>query len=74
MKNLYYKKYIYINIYISFLLFSVSNPKFGLLTNPSIDIVKEIKDIYDLGFDYTEIGIEVPEGNRQVIYQLAYVF
>ena len=38
----------------------MSTPKFGLLTNPSIDIVKEIRDIYDLGFDYAEIGIEVP--------------
>ena len=45
----------------------MSIPKFGLLTNPSIDILKEITDIYDLGFDYAEIGIEVPEGNRQVL-------
>jgi sugar phosphate isomerase/epimerase len=45
----------------------MSTPKFGLLTNPSIDIVKEIRDIYDLGFDYAEIGIEVPEGNRQIL-------
>ena len=41
--------------------------KFGLLTNPSIDIVKEIIDIYDLGFDYVEIGLEVPEGNGQLL-------
>ena len=45
----------------------MSTPKFGLLTNPSINIVKEITDIYDLGFDYTEIGIEVPEGDRQTL-------
>src|SRR5215217_8058913 len=45
----------------------MSIPKFGLLTNPSIDILKEIRDIYDLGFDYAEIGIEVPEGNRQIL-------
>ena len=45
----------------------MSTPIFGLLTNPSIDIVKEIIDIYDLGFDYVEIGIEVPEGNRQLL-------
>ena len=45
----------------------MSIPKCGLLTNPSIDILKEITDIYDLGFDYAEIGIEVPEGNRQVL-------
>src|SRR5919112_3520084 len=45
----------------------MSTPKFGLLTNPSINIIKEITDIYDLGFDYTEIGIEVPEGDRQTL-------
>jgi hypothetical protein len=45
----------------------MSIPKYGLLTNPSIDILKEITDIYDLGFDYAEIGIEVPEGNRQIL-------
>ena len=53
----------YIILYIISLI-SMPIPKFGLLTNPSIDILKEITDIYDLGFDYAEIGIEVPEGNR----------
>jgi sugar phosphate isomerase/epimerase len=56
----------YIILYIISLI-SMPIPKFGLLTNPSIDILKEITDIYDLGFDYVEIGIEVPEGNRQVL-------
>jgi sugar phosphate isomerase/epimerase len=42
-------------------------PKLGLLTNPSIDILKEINDISKLHFDYVEIGIEGPEGNPQIL-------
>lgn len=44
-------------------------PKFGLLTNPAIDIVKEIKIIHRLGFDYPEIGIEGPAGKPEIILQ-----
>jgi sugar phosphate isomerase/epimerase len=40
---------------------------YGLLTNPSNDIVSEISKIYDLDFDYAELGIEGPEGNPQII-------
>jgi sugar phosphate isomerase/epimerase len=40
---------------------------FGLLTNPSNDILSEISKIYDLNFDYAELGIEGPEGNPQII-------
>ncbi len=42
-------------------------PSYGLLTNPSNAIISEINKIYDLDFDYVEIGIEGPEGNPDVI-------
>jgi endonuclease IV len=42
-------------------------PSYGLLTNPSNDIISEISKIYDLNFDYVEIGIEGPEGNPGII-------
>jgi hypothetical protein len=32
-------------------------PSYGLLTNPSIEIISEISKIYDLNFDYAEIGV-----------------
>lgn len=41
--------------------------KFGLLTNPANDILEEIKLIQKLGFDYPEIGIELPEGAPEII-------
>jgi sugar phosphate isomerase/epimerase len=42
-------------------------PSYGLLTNPSIEITSEINKIYDLNFDYAEIGIEGPECNPDII-------
>jgi sugar phosphate isomerase/epimerase len=42
-------------------------PSYGLLTNPSNDLVSEITKIYELNFDYAEIGIEGPEGNPDII-------
>lgn len=42
-------------------------PSYGLLTNPSNEITSEISKIYDLNFDYVEIGIEGPEGNPDII-------
>jgi sugar phosphate isomerase/epimerase len=42
-------------------------PSFGLLTNPSIELISEISKIYDLNFDYVEIGIEGPEGDPVII-------
>jgi endonuclease IV len=42
-------------------------PSYGLLTNPSNEITSEINKIYDLNFDYVEIGIEGPEGNPDII-------
>ncbi len=44
-------------------------PKFGMLTNPTIDILKEIKTIARLGFDYVEIGIEGPEGKPELLLE-----
>ena len=34
---------------------------------PSIEIISEISKIYELNFDYVEIGIEGPEGNPDII-------
>jgi sugar phosphate isomerase/epimerase len=42
-------------------------PSYGLLTNPSNDIISEISKIYDLNFEYAEIGIEGHEGNQDII-------
>lgn len=42
-------------------------PAYGLLTNPSKEIISEISKVYELNFDYVEIGIEGPEGNPDTI-------
>jgi sugar phosphate isomerase/epimerase len=42
-------------------------PTYGLLTNPSKEILAELSKIYDLGFDYPEVAIEGPEGNPLLI-------
>src|SRR5438094_6078617 len=42
-------------------------PSYGLVTNPSNEILSEISKIYDLDFEYAELGIEGPEGNPQII-------
>jgi hypothetical protein len=34
-------------------------PAYGLLTNPSKEILAELRKIYDLGFDYPEVAMEV---------------
>jgi sugar phosphate isomerase/epimerase len=44
-----------------------SMPSYGLLTNPSKEIITEINKIYELNFEYAEIGIEGPEGNPDII-------
>lgn len=41
--------------------------KFGLLTNPSHNILEEIKLIHKLGFDYVEVGIELPRSAPEII-------
>lgn len=43
--------------------------KFGLLTNPANDILEEINAIKKLGFDYVELGIELPEGTPEIILE-----
>lgn len=43
--------------------------KFGLLTNPSHNILKEIKLIHKLGFDYVEVGVELPGGAPELIFK-----
>ncbi len=42
-------------------------PSYGMLTNPSNEILKEITNIHDLNFEYVEVGIEGPEGNPLII-------
>lgn len=42
-------------------------PSYGLLTNPSNEIIGELSKIYELNFEYAEIGIEGPEGNPEII-------
>jgi sugar phosphate isomerase/epimerase len=42
-------------------------PAYGLLTNPSNEIISEISKVYELNFDYVEIGIEGPEGEPDII-------
>ena len=42
-------------------------PHFGLLTNPSNELLSEIRNIHLLGFEYAEIAIEGPEGSPQVL-------
>jgi sugar phosphate isomerase/epimerase len=44
-----------------------SMPSYGLLTNPSNEMISEIIKIYELNFEYVEIGIEGPEGNPDII-------
>jgi len=46
----------------------MSLPGFGLLTNPSIEILEEIRSIQRMGFDYAEIGIESPEGAPEILH------
>ncbi|MBI2084509.1 MAG: sugar phosphate isomerase/epimerase [Candidatus Aenigmarchaeota archaeon] len=43
--------------------------KFGLLTNPQINIIQEIKTIKDIGVDYVEVGIEWPGGSTDFIIE-----
>jgi len=41
--------------------------KYGNLTNPTIEILKDIRTIYELGFDFVEIGMEGPEGENEIL-------
>ncbi len=42
-------------------------PKFGSITNPSKNVLREIEEIGKMGFDFAEIGIEGPEGMPKVL-------
>jgi len=44
-------------------------PKFGSLTNPTKDIVKEIQRVRRQGFDFVEIGIEPPNGLPEILFK-----
>lgn len=44
-------------------------PKFGSLTNPSVEILKEIKSVQRMEFDYVEIGIEEPKATPKILMQ-----
>jgi len=46
---------------------SDSIPKFGMLTNPSIDVLKEIRRGARLGVDYIEVGMEPPLGTNEIL-------
>ncbi len=45
----------------------MDRPRYGMLTDPSRDIVKEIRAAQRMGFDYVEIGIEIPEGHYDTL-------
>ncbi len=44
-------------------------PEFGYLTNPTRDILKEIKLAKKLGFDFVEIGMEGPLGFPEIVLE-----
>ncbi|MBI3412457.1 MAG: sugar phosphate isomerase/epimerase [Candidatus Aenigmarchaeota archaeon] len=46
-------------------------PKFGTTTNPSFDVVQEIREIASLDFDFVEVGIEEPGGAPRTIAKKA---
>jgi sugar phosphate isomerase/epimerase len=41
--------------------------KYGMITNPARDILSEIRTAHRMGFDYVEIGIEIPEGHPDIL-------
>jgi len=42
-------------------------PKYGMLTNPARDIVREIRSAKSMGFDFVELGLEIPEGSADAL-------
>lgn len=52
-----------------FIFMETPIPKFGILTNPFMNMVSEIRDIHDREFDYVEIGIEAPGGMPEIIIE-----
>lgn len=45
----------------------MSMPKFGNLTSPMEDVLREIRTIGEMGFDFVEIGIEGPTGMPEIL-------
>ncbi len=45
----------------------MDRPKYGMLTSPARDILSEIRTAHRMGFDYVELGIEIPEGHPDII-------
>ena len=43
--------------------------KFGKLTNPTKDVLEEIKTTYKMGFDFVEIGIEGPAETPETLFK-----
>lgn len=41
--------------------------KYGMVTTPSRDMIKEIRLARRLGFDYVELGVEIPEGHHDIL-------
>ena len=46
---------------------SATRPIYGMPTDPSTDIVKEIGSARKMGFDFVELGMEPPEGNHNLL-------
>lgn len=40
---------------------------YGMMTNPARDIVSEINTAHRMGFDYVELGMEIPEGHPDIL-------
>jgi sugar phosphate isomerase/epimerase len=45
----------------------IGRPKYGMMTNPSRDIVSEIQSARRMGFDYVELEMEIPEGHHDIL-------
>lgn len=46
-------------------------PKFGTTTNPSLNVVSEIREIASFDFDFVEVGIEEPGGAPRIVAKKA---
>lgn len=42
-------------------------PVYGVMTDPSRDIVKEVGKASRIGFDFVELGMEIPEGHHDIL-------
>ena len=42
-------------------------PKYGMMTNPSRDMVREIRSARRMDFDFVELEIEIPEGHHDIL-------